>query len=111
MATCKSEIHLNDEGTAFDVTITECLLVNGILIDVPVDISTATLSQIKMKPPVGDTKIFTAIVIDAPNGVIRYITEAVDLDELKGWKIQGRVEMPTGKWGSVVDSFTVHENL
>ena len=98
--------HVGDIGTTIILTVQE----DG----VAVNISTATVKQIKLrKNPSGITKIFTAaFVTTGADGKIKYVTTAVsDLDEAGTWEAQAYIELPTGKWNSDPANFTVEANL
>ena len=113
---CSNEIHKDDIGTEFVVSIVECI--NGV--DVAVDISTATLKEIIFLKADETTRlakiaVFTSIASggagDGTDGKISYFSIAGDLDQLDKYKIQGIVTTPAGKWYSTIDSFKVIDNL
>lgn len=110
MACTVNEIHLDDVGTIFEITMQECNETtdqNDI-----VDISQATVMQILLRAPDGGVLTKTAIhSTDGTDGKMRYVTIAGDLDETGTWKIQGRVTLPTGTWSSDRQSFKVYGNL
>ena len=100
----KREIHKQDIGTAFDIT-----LYDGKEI---VDVSNAsTMSIIFVKP--SKAKVIKTAVhkTDGLDGIIRYITIADDLDLIGKWQIQAKVTLATGTWSSDITSFRVHDNL
>lgn len=99
------EIHLNDIGTVFELTVYEG--------DVIVDVSSAVSLNIYFRKPDGTTVLTksAAFTTDGTDGKIRYVTVDGDLDTTGGWKIQGRVELPTGRWSTDVQSFKVYSNL
>ena len=113
--TCNNEIHENDVGTEFIVTITEC--VNGV--DVPLDISTATLKEIVFIKADGAkvtfiadwTSIASGGTGDGTDGQISYFSVAGDLTPKGAYKLQGIVTTPLGKWYSTIDKFKVEKNL
>jgi len=115
MTVCNSEIHQDDIGTEFIVTITEC--VNGV--DVALDISSATVMIIKFRKSDATVELHTAAFTsinsggagDGSDGKISYYTVAGDLDLTGTYKIQGVVTTPAGNWSSVIDSFKVKSNL
>ena len=93
MAIPEEEIHKGDIGTVFEVTVMEKDATTGLL--VVVDISTATLMQIKFKKPDGTTDTQTAVFTNAgADGKIEYVSVLTDLDQVGNWKLQGYVEMP-----------------
>ena len=113
--TCNSEIHENDVGTEFIVTITHC--VNGV--EVPLPIPTATLKEIVFIKSGGDKVTFTADWTlgisggagDGTDGQISYFSQEGDLTPTGTYKIQGVVTTPSGKWYSAIDKFKVKSNL
>lgn len=112
---CNNEIHENDVGTEFLVTIVECT--NGV--ETPIDISSATLMQIVFRNPAGlvvtKAATFTSIASggtgDGTDGRISYFTVDQDLTPTGDFKIQGIVTTPMGKWSSTIDKFKVTKNL
>lgn len=106
MAT-QNEIHLNDLGTDFIVTIVD--LDNA---GAAIDISSATAREIIFLKADGtkDTHI-ASFVTDGTDGQIHYIGQAGDLDQTGTYKIQGIVTTPAGKWYSTIDKFKVIGNL
>jgi len=77
-----------------------------LIVDVCVDISTATsLKLFVMKP--GD------LVAEEWNGglyqahYIRYVITAGDLDRAGEYRVQAWIQLPTGEWRGDVDKFTV----
>lgn len=114
--TCNNEIHENDVGTEFIVTIVECI--NDVF--VPVDISSATLMQItfvrtsdgsKMVKTAAFTSIASGGAGDGTDGNISYFSLITDLTPVGTYKIQGIVTTPAGSWSSVIDKFKVLANL
>lgn len=98
------EIHLNDIGTIFELTVKDG--------NVTLDISTAIAIEIIFKKPSGTVVTQTAAFqTDGTDGIMQYTTISGDLDETGGWKIQGRVQLPTGHWSSDTHSFKVYGNL
>ena len=99
-----SEVHLNDIGTIFEVTLKD----GGTIVDV----SGATTKEIIFRSPAGVVKTNTAsFKTDGTDGVIQYTTIADDLDEEGRWGIQGRIVLSTGDWKTDLDEFLVHRNL
>ena len=99
------EIHVNDIGTAFTITITE----DG----KPVDISSATTKEFHFDKPNVDGK-FTKdaeFKTDGTNGKIKYVSEEGVLDVPGDWKIQAHLVMPNGEWRTNVQTFMVFENI
>lgn len=100
------EIHLDDVGTIFRVTIVDCD-------DVFIDISTASVKQLVFKKPDGTSVTQTAVFFtDGTDGILDYVTVSGDLDLVgEGWKIQGKVTLATGNWSSDIGTFPVYDNL
>ena len=49
---------------------------------------------------------------DGSDGKMQYIIVLnTELDQKGNWKIQGIVELPSGKWSTDIDKFKVYENL
>lgn len=99
-----NEIHLNDIGTVFEVTI-----LDG---SSAVDISAATTKQIIFKKK--DRTILTAagtFVTDGTDGKIKYTAVSGDLSVVGEWSIQAYIVTPSGEWRSDISTFTVHSNL
>jgi len=112
MAACGAEIHLGDIGTIFEIEFTDCDTTVDPVVTTPVDLTGATVLEFKFLKPSGTLVTKTAVVFGAAtDGVARYTTVLDDLDELGNWKVQGYVELPTGKWHSDTDKFKVHANL
>jgi hypothetical protein len=101
-----NEIHQNDVGTRFLVTVKD----DGVLVNV----SGATLRQINIrKPDDGILNRPAQIISDwsAVSGVMYYDTVAGDLDEAGQYKLQAKVSIPSGTYYTDVYSFKVHRNL
>lgn len=112
---CENEIHENDIGTEFIFTIVECI--NDV--DTHVDISTSTSRKIFFVD-IDDGRdeydaVYTSVASggagDGSDGKISYFTVLGDLSPIGGFKMQGVVTTPSGKWHSKIDSFEVKENL
>lgn len=100
----RDEIHVEDIGTVFELTIKDGSSV--------VDVSSATTKQISFEKPDGVVEDHAAsFTTDGTDGKIRYATIAGDLDTDGKWKIQGKIILPSGAWHTGVDSFQVHLNL
>lgn len=113
---CYNEIHQDDIGTEFIVTLVECVD----KVEVPVDISTASDKDIIFLKSDGSTRltkpaVFTSIASggtgDGVDGKMSYFLVAGDLDQLGKYKIQGIVTTPAGKWSSAIGDFKVFHNL
>ncbi len=98
-------IHVDDIGTVFEIELKD---ESGAVMDV----SAATVKQIVFKKP--DKTLLTKTAefsTDGSDGKIRYVAIAGDLDQPKGWSIQGKVTLPSGSWSSEIGAFTVEKNL
>jgi hypothetical protein len=72
------------------------------------DLSGAVSAQINFVKPGGTSGSWTATVVD---NVVRYTTDADDLDEAGTWQIQAFVDLGTWRGYSTIESFTVEEPL
>ena len=103
-STC-SEIHINDIGTAFRVTVKDES-------DTVVDISTASSLRIFFAKPDGTTETKTAShYTDGTDGIMEYITQSGDLDIVGSWSLQGVVSIGGGTWHTDIYQFKVYGNL
>lgn len=103
----REEIHEGDVGTELGVKFYKPDT------EEPIDISEAGVIQIKLQKPSGTTleKTGTFDEDEEDNNRAYYVTQAGDLVGHGHWKIQGYVELSSGKWHSTVESFEVHKNL
>ena len=100
-----NEIHMNDVGTKFLVTVTDG--------SSAVDISSASSTkQIIIKKPSG-TKMEKAAVFnsDGVDGKMYYNIASDDLDEAGSYKLQGKVVISDGTFYTDITTFKVHRNL
>ena len=100
-----NEIHVDDLGTKFIVTVKDG--------DSVIDVSGATTKNIIFKKPSG-TKVTAAasFEVDGSNGVISYIATGTDLDEAGTYKIQAHVVLSAGnEFHSDISTFKVYRNL
>lgn len=99
-----NEVHLNDIGVQFVVTLKDD--------DETIDISAATTKNFLFKKPSGDllTKAGT-LVTDGTDGKLSYTTASGDLNEVGTWKMQCNIIIGTYNWHSDVISFKVHRNI
>ena len=99
-----NEIHQNDVGTQFLVTVKDG--------SSAVDISSATTKQLIIKKPSG-TKLTKAAAYstDGADGKIYYNTVADDLDEAGTYKLQGKVVISDGTFYTDITTFKVYRNL
>jgi len=104
--TCTNSIHVADEGTVFEVTITDCDE-NGDA--VVVDLSTATVIEFVFVLPSLRVKRRTGTVSTPPgtDGKCRYVAAPGDLSEAGTWKLQVRVGFPSGVWRTEETTFPV----
>lgn len=108
MSCNEEEIHVNDIGTVFLITVKDC--VSGT--ETTLDVSTATTLQFILLSPSDVTKTKTAVFdTDGTDGKIKYTTINGDLDEPGTWKLQARIVMGGGDWKSDVTSFRVYANI
>ena len=102
-----SEVHTDDIGTRFLVTIKD----DGVV----VDISASGTDHIMTFRKPSDTLITrTASIFNnesAKSGVIYYDTVANDLDETGDYKMQAKVSLTSGTYYTDVHTFKVHSNL
>ena len=100
------EAQFNDIGTLLKVQIVDEN-------DESIDISSATSKWILLLKPDKVTSLLkpASFSTDGTDGYIEYATVDGDLDQLKSWKIQGRVTTPLGTWTSKKGKFTVLSNI
>lgn len=109
MSTCSErEIHLNDIGTVFLVTINDC--VAGV--PTVLDVSSATTLQLIFQSPSGTSTTQTAsLYTDGTDGKVTYTSISGDIDEVGTWRLQASVVIGGGTFRSEVKSFRVHDNI
>lgn len=102
------EIHQNDIGTRFQVTIKSC---GGTDL---VDVSNAAYRQFTFRKP-SDTLITrTASIFNdgsATSGVLYYDTVAGDFDEVGLYKFQAKIGFASGTYYTDIYTFKVQCNL
>jgi len=99
-----NEIHKDDYGTVFTITIKDG--------DSAVDISAATIKKLIFQDPDGRaTEKDAEFSTDGSDGIITYTTKVGDLYKAGLWKLQARITGNTGTWSSDIDEFTVYDNL
>lgn len=99
-----SEIHVNDIGTEFRITIKDG--------DSIVNLSTATLAQITFEKPDGSLlTVNTEFYTDGSDGIIKYNAVSGDLDQAGLYKIQAHVEIGSSSYKSSYSSFKVYCNI
>ena len=99
-----NEIHVNDVGTQFLVTVTDG--------SSAVDISSATTKELIIKKPSG-TKLTKATSFNTygTDGKMKYNIASDDLDEAGSYKLQGKVVISDGTFYTDIHTFKVHRNL
>lgn len=99
-----SEIHVNDIGTRFLLTIQE----SGSGVDIS---SASSISLIFKKPD--DEVIYRSGILytDGTDGKVYYDTISGDLDEAGQYKLQARVALPSGTYYTDIYNFITHCNL
>jgi hypothetical protein len=99
------EIHVNDIGTIFRVTVQDC---NSTVVDV----SMALDKTITLKKPNGTVLTKDAgFYTDGTDGQIQYTAVSGDLDMAGSWKLQAHITTPSGSWSSDFHTFKVARNL
>lgn len=99
------EIHINDIGTVFQVTIKD---ENEDI----VDISSATVKNLIFQKPDGSTITKSAsFVTDGTDGLIKYTTVSGDIDSYGNWKLQAFIDLGDTELYSDITKFTVYKNL
>lgn len=98
------EIHVNDIGTVFKVTIKA----KGVALD----ISTATVKRIILTDPDG-RKLNKSATFNSngSDGILKYVTIDGDLEKAGPWKLQAKVTLAGGSWSSDITTFEVMKNL
>lgn len=99
-----NEIHKNDVGTIFTITIYDG--------DSIVDISTATDKQIMFRKPDGNTSTVSgSFLTNGTDGKLTYTFGSGELDVDGKWRMQAYFTFPSGKWYSDIANFKVYDNL
>ena len=101
-----SEIHQNDIGTRFWVTVKES--------GVGIDLTTASGLQITFRNPSGDLLVKAASTSgdgSALSGVMYYDTVSGDISQVGHYKLQGIVLSASTKFSTEVYTFPVKKNL
>ena len=102
-----SEIHKNDIGTRFLITIKD----DGNVVNISGDPGSST-HQINIKKPDDTVVNRSATLRDVGiSGVMYYDTIAGDLDQAGTYKLQAKVVIPSGTYFTDVYTFKVHSNL
>lgn len=99
-----NEVHVNDIGTEFRITVKD----DGVVVDV----SGATTTQIIIRKPSGTVLTVSAtLYTDGSDGIIYYNAVSGDLDEVGLYKIQAKVVIGAGTFYTSVGSFKVYCNI
>ena len=101
-----SEIHQEDVGTRFLVTVKD----DGVV----VDLSNATVRQLNFRKP--DDSVFNRAASvfgdgSASSGVMYYDSVVGDLDQTGSYKLQGKVSLPSGSYYTDIYTFRVNCNI
>jgi hypothetical protein len=104
MSCSSSNIHRNDIGTNFLITIQDgCSIF---------DISNATVKNFIFKKPDGTIlTVAASFYTNGVDGVLNYVTVSGDIDQAGTWEVQSFVEIPPNQWFSEVTRFKVLEDL
>ena len=99
-----SEIHVNDVGTRFLITVKD----DGDIVNVS---GVSSISLIFKKP--SDTVIYRSglLYTNGTDGKVYYDAVAGDLDEAGYYKLQGRVSFTSGVYYTDIHTFQVHCNI
>ena len=101
-----SEIHTDDVGTRFLVTIKD----DGDT----VDISNASIRQLNFRKPDDTVLNKTALIFNdgsESSGVMYYDSILGDLDQMGSYKLQGKISLPSGTYYTDIYTFTVNCNI
>lgn len=99
-----SEIHVNDVGTRFLITVKD----DGEIVNIS---GVPAISLIFKKPD--DSIIYRSglLFTNGVDGKVYYDTVAGDLDEAGYYKLQGRVVLTSGTFYTDIHTFQVHCNI
>ena len=99
-----NEIHKNDVGTIFTITIYDDTSV--------VDISTATNKQLYFRKPDGTTATVSGTFLtNGSDGKLTYTFGSGELDVDGRWRMQAYLTFPSGNWYSDITTFKVYDNI
>ena len=101
-----SEIHQNDVGTRFQVTIKD----DGSVVDLSAA-SGLTISFRKPSDTILNRTASTLVDGSAASGVMYYDSVTGDLDEAGNYKLQGKVVLTSGTFYTDIHTFKVRCNL
>jgi hypothetical protein len=97
------EIHKNDVGTSFLVTVKDGTTV--------VDLTTLSAVEYIFKKPSKAVITRTGGLVSGILGQVNYISIAGDLDEVGDWSLQLDITTPAGRWKTDITKFRVYDNL
>ncbi len=102
-----SEIHKDDVGTRFLITVKD----DGNLVNIS-GVSGASIHQISFRKP-SDTVIERNATLQdyGISGVMYYDTVDGDLDEAGVYKLQAKVVVPSGTYYTDIHTFKVNSNI
>ena len=99
-----SEIHMNDIGTQFILTIKDQ---DGAVVNLA---SSLTKEIIFLKPDLSSHTKTASFVTDGSDGKIYYTAASGDIEQDGFWRIQGRVTFASGSWSTNTTQFIVYPN-
>lgn len=100
------EIHENDIGTVFEITLKD----DGVIVDIS---GTATKAIILRQPDGTATSYSAEFKTDGTDGILTYTSTSAILTPPGIWHLQAAVTWagPTQEWKSDIYEFRVYENL
>jgi len=103
MAATDTDIHVNDIGTVFRITIKE----SGSIVDLSSGSPTANILWLK-KPDGTSASYVTEFTTDGSDGKIQYIVSGSDvLDQSGNWRITANVNTSGGQWTATAIEFII----
>ena len=99
-----SEIHVDDIGTRFSLTIQES--------GSGVDVSSASTISVIFRKPDDEVIVRSGVKLtDGTDGKVYYDTVAGDLDEAGHYKLQAKIVLASGTYYTDIYDFKTHCNL
>jgi hypothetical protein len=99
-----SEIHVDDVGTRFSLTIQES--------GSGVDVSNASTISVIFRKPDDEVIVRSGVKLtDGTDGKVYYDTVAGDLDEAGHYKLQAKIILTSGTYYTDIYDFKTHCNL
>jgi hypothetical protein len=99
-----AEIHVGDIGTTFQITVNDQ---NG-----PVDLTSVDAMYVLFRKPDNAFLQVTPVFVNTgSDGLIKYVTQAGDLDQYGTWQIQARVVFGSDVFSTDIQRFKVLRNL